>query len=59
LQAATDPTFPKNGLIPLPRIPINLEDILCNYLEKLQLASGKIFKQDAVRRETCPHMSLN
>jgi len=46
LQAAADPAFPNKWPdSPLPRIPTNLgENILRNYLEKLQLASAKIFK---------------
>jgi len=45
LQAATDPALPNKWPVsPLPRIPTNLGgNKLCNYLEKLQLASAKIF----------------
>jgi hypothetical protein len=45
LQGATDPAFPNKWPVsPLPRIPTNLrENILGNYLEKLQLASAKFF----------------
>jgi len=59
LQAATDPAFPNKWPVsPLPRIPTNLEEnILRNYLEKLQLASAKyFFKQNAFRGVSCPYI---
>jgi len=60
LQAATDPAFlNKWPVSPLPRIPTNLgENILGNYLEKLQLASAKFFLSKMQLEEILVHVSV-